>query len=129
MALIFRAALREQCAFCDSVFLPICTIAGFFSRTKRDLPGGPIDHDWTKSLVASGDGMEEEKDRAAIWEVDRASGRWRIFASSPQRKWTELGAGERRAMGCRQRTRRTRSRSRARLYDVGEGRWVLCLAQ
>ena len=62
------------------------------------LPGGPIDHHWTKSLVASSDGsllyvgvgsnsnitengMEAEKNRAAIWQVDRASGRWRIFAS------------------------------------------------
>ena len=62
------------------------------------LPGGPIDHHWTKSLVASRDGsllyvgvgsnsnitengIQAEKDRAAIWEVDRASGRWRIFAS------------------------------------------------
>jgi len=62
------------------------------------LPGGPIDHHWTKSLVASPDGsllyvgvgsnsnitenvMQAEKNRAAIWEVDRASGRWRIFAS------------------------------------------------
>ena len=62
------------------------------------LPGGPIDHHWTKSLVASEDGsllyvgvgsnsnitengMEAEKNRAAIWEVDRATGRWRIFAS------------------------------------------------
>jgi glucose/arabinose dehydrogenase len=62
------------------------------------LPGGPIDHRWTKSLVASEDarllyvgvgsnsnitenGKEAEKDRAAIWEVDRATGRWRIFAS------------------------------------------------
>jgi len=62
------------------------------------LPGGPIDHHWTKSLVASPDGsllyvgvgsnsnvsengMEAEKNRAAIWEVDRATGRWRIFAS------------------------------------------------
>lgn len=62
------------------------------------LPGGPIDHHWTKSLVANKDGsllyvgigsnsnitengMEAEKDRAAIWEVDRTSGRSRIFAS------------------------------------------------
>jgi glucose/arabinose dehydrogenase len=62
------------------------------------LPGGPIDHHWTKSLVASRDGsllyagvgsnsnvsergMEAEKNRAAILEVDRGSGRWRIFAS------------------------------------------------
>lgn len=62
------------------------------------LPGGPIDHHWTKSLVASPDGsllyvgigsnsnitengIQAEKDRAAIWEVDRATGRYRIFAS------------------------------------------------
>jgi len=62
------------------------------------LPGGPIDHHWTKSLVASRDGsvlyvgvgsnsnitengMQAEENRAAIWEVDRASGRWRIFAT------------------------------------------------
>jgi glucose/arabinose dehydrogenase len=63
-----------------------------------DLPGGPIDHHWTKSLVANRDGsllyvgvgsnsnitengLQAEKNRAAIWEVDRATGRWRIFAS------------------------------------------------
>lgn len=63
-----------------------------------ELPGGPIDHHWTKSLVASEDGsllyvgvgsnsnitengIGAEKDRAAIWEVDRATGRSRIFAS------------------------------------------------
>ncbi len=63
-----------------------------------ELPGGPIDHHWTKSLVASEDGntlyvgvgsnsnitengIEAEKNRAAIWEVDRQSGRHRIFAT------------------------------------------------
>lgn len=62
------------------------------------LPGGPIDHHWTKSLVASRDGsllyvgvgsnsnitengIQAEENRAAIWEVERATGRWRIFAS------------------------------------------------
>lgn len=62
-----------------------------------DLPGGPIDHHWTKSLLASPDGallyagvgsnsnitengIQAEKDRASIWEVDRATGRSRIFA-------------------------------------------------
>jgi glucose/arabinose dehydrogenase len=62
------------------------------------LPGGPIDHHWTKSLTASPDGlllyvgvgsnsnitengMQAEKNRAAVWEVERATGRWRIFAS------------------------------------------------
>ena len=65
--------------------------------TLTDLPGGPIDHHWTKSLVASEDGallyvgigsnsnitengIQAEKDRASIWEVDRATGRSRIFA-------------------------------------------------
>ncbi len=62
------------------------------------LPGGPIDHHWTKSLLASRDGsllyvgigsnsnvgengMEAEKNRAAIWEVERSTGRSRVFAS------------------------------------------------
>jgi len=62
------------------------------------LPGGPIDHHWTKSLVAGPDGsklyvgigsnsnitengMEAEKDRARIWEVDRATGAHRDYAT------------------------------------------------
>ncbi|WP_430648895.1 PQQ-dependent sugar dehydrogenase [Bradyrhizobium pachyrhizi] len=67
-------------------------------QTLTELPGGPIDHHWTKSLTASPDGallyvgvgsnsnitengIEAEKNRAAIFEVERATGRWRIFAS------------------------------------------------
>ena len=63
-----------------------------------DLPGGPIDHHWTKNLVASADGsklyvsvgsnsnvgengMAAEEGRAAIWEIDRATGAHRVFAS------------------------------------------------
>lgn len=63
-----------------------------------DLPGGPIDHHWTKSLVASPDGtklyvgigsnsnitengIEAEKERARIWEVDRATGAHRPYAT------------------------------------------------
>ncbi len=63
-----------------------------------DLPGGPRNHHWTKSLVASRDrtrlytgigsnsnvaenGMEEEKDRAAIAEIDIAAGTRRTFAA------------------------------------------------
>jgi glucose/arabinose dehydrogenase len=63
-----------------------------------DLPGGSINHHWTKNVVASKDGsklyvsvgsnsnvgengLEAEEGRAAIWEVDRASGQHRIFAS------------------------------------------------
>ena len=63
-----------------------------------DLPAGPIDHHWTKSLTASPDGSKlyvgvgsnsnitengiaAEADRAAIWEVDRRTGLKRIYAS------------------------------------------------
>jgi glucose/arabinose dehydrogenase len=69
------------------------------SGTKlADLPGGPLNHHWTKSLIASPDGsklyvgvgsnsnvaengIEKEEGRAAIWEVDTATGEHRVFAS------------------------------------------------
>jgi len=63
-----------------------------------DLPGGTLNHHWTKNVIASRDGsklyvtvgsnsnvgengLEQEQGRAAIWEVDRATGNQRIFAS------------------------------------------------
>ncbi|MFS2071993.1 PQQ-dependent sugar dehydrogenase [Pseudomonas sp. CT11-2] len=63
-----------------------------------DLPGGTQNHHWTKNVIASKDGsklyvtvgsnsnvgengMDQEEGRAAIWEVDRATGNHRIFAS------------------------------------------------
>jgi glucose/arabinose dehydrogenase len=63
-----------------------------------DLPGGTRNHHWTKNVIASKDGsklyvtvgsnsnvgengMDQEEGRAAIWEVDRATGKHRIFAS------------------------------------------------
>ena len=63
-----------------------------------DLPAGPRNHHWTKSLIASPDGsklyatvgsnsnvaengMDVEAGRAAIWEIDRASGSKRLFAT------------------------------------------------
>jgi glucose/arabinose dehydrogenase len=63
-----------------------------------DLPAGPIDHHWTKSMVASPDGsklyvgvgsnsnitengMAAEEGRAAIYEVDRLTGAKRIYAT------------------------------------------------
>lgn len=62
-----------------------------------DLPAGPINHHWTKSLTANADGsklyvgvgsnsnamergVEAETNRAAIWEVDPASGAFSVFA-------------------------------------------------
>jgi glucose/arabinose dehydrogenase len=63
-----------------------------------DLPAGTINHHWTKDITASPDGtklyatvgsnsnvgengIEAEKDRADVLEVDRQSGQWRVFAS------------------------------------------------
>jgi glucose/arabinose dehydrogenase len=62
-----------------------------------ELPAGPINHHWTKNLLASMDGtrlyvtvgsnsnvaergMDAEAGRAAIWEVDLHSGTHRVFA-------------------------------------------------
>jgi glucose/arabinose dehydrogenase len=63
-----------------------------------NLPGGTLNHHWTKGLIASADGtklyaavgsnsnvaengMDQEEGRAAIWEIDIATGTARIFAS------------------------------------------------
>ena len=63
-----------------------------------DLPGGPLNHHWTKNLIASRDGsrlfvavgsnsnvgengLEKEERRAAILEIDPTTGQSRVFAS------------------------------------------------
>ena len=63
-----------------------------------DLPGGDINHHWTKNVVTSPDGtklyatvgsnsnigdmgMQNEVGRAAIWEHDLATGKTRLFAT------------------------------------------------
>jgi glucose/arabinose dehydrogenase len=63
-----------------------------------DLPAGPLNHHWTKSLIASRDGtrlyatvgsnsnigengLEKEEGRAAIWEVALPSGQKRPYAT------------------------------------------------
>jgi glucose/arabinose dehydrogenase len=67
-------------------------------RTITDLPAGTRNHHWTKSLIASPDGrrlyatvgsnsnvgengLAVEEGRAAIWEVDPATGTKRLFAT------------------------------------------------
>lgn len=62
-----------------------------------ELPAGPLNHHWTKSLIASPDGsrlyvgvgsnsnvgengLEKEAGRAAVWEINPATGEHRIFA-------------------------------------------------
>jgi glucose/arabinose dehydrogenase len=63
-----------------------------------DLPGGPLNHHWTKGLIANRDGsrlyvsvgsnsniaengIDKEDRRAAILEIDTASGQSRVYAS------------------------------------------------
>jgi glucose/arabinose dehydrogenase len=67
-------------------------------RKVTDLPGGRINHHWTKNVVASPDGtklyvtigsnsnvgdrgMAAEKDRAQIWEVDPKTGAHTVYAA------------------------------------------------
>lgn len=79
-----------------------------------DLPAGPINHHWTKSLVASPDGselyvgvgsnsnitengMDAEEGRAAIYEADRATGAKRLYATgvrNPTNLAFEPGTGQ-----------------------------------
>jgi glucose/arabinose dehydrogenase len=68
------------------------------STKLTDLPAGPLNHHWTKSMVASADGsklyvgvgsnsnitengMDVEQGRAAIYEVDRLTGAKRLYAT------------------------------------------------
>jgi glucose/arabinose dehydrogenase len=63
-----------------------------------DLPGGTINHHWTKNIIASPDGtklyatvgsnsnvaengIDKEEGRAAIWEIDLKTGAHRVFAT------------------------------------------------
>jgi glucose/arabinose dehydrogenase len=67
-------------------------------QTVVELPAGPINRHWTKNVIASPDGsrlyvtvgsnsnvaengMAAEEGRAAIWEIDPATGDHRIYAS------------------------------------------------
>jgi len=79
-------------------FMPGQTRIGAPGVKLADLPAGPINHHWTKAMVASADGsklyvgvgsnsnitengMDAEEGRAAIYEVDRTTGAKRIYAS------------------------------------------------
>jgi glucose/arabinose dehydrogenase len=63
-----------------------------------DLPAGPINHHWTKNVIANANGSKlyvalgsnsnvgengiaAEEGRAAIWEIDPATGNHRVFAT------------------------------------------------
>jgi glucose/arabinose dehydrogenase len=74
------------------------TRIGAPSTRVASLPAGTINHHWTKSLIASPDGTKlyvgvgsnsnvaengiaNEKDRAAVWEIDPRTGSHRVFAT------------------------------------------------
>ena len=111
-----------------------------------DLPGGTLNHHWTKGLIASPDGtklyaavgsnsnvaengIDQEEGRAAIWEIDIATGNKRLFATGLRNPvgmaWEST---TRHAMDLGQRTRRAGQRSRARLHDIGSRWWILRMA-
>ena len=80
--------------------------------TVTALPAGPINHHWTKNVIASTDGSKlyatvgsnsnvaengiaAEEGRAAIWEIDRQTGASRVFATGLRNPngmaWTDDG--------------------------------------
>ena len=83
------------------VRLPYATgdlVARGAAQPVTDLPAGPINHHWTKNLIASPDGrslyitvgsnsnvaengLDAEVGRAAIWRLDLASGEKAVFAT------------------------------------------------
>jgi glucose/arabinose dehydrogenase len=89
-------------AYADAIVsVPYTTGATRVTEMPRkviDLPGGPINHHWTKNIIASADGTKlyasigsnsnvaengiaVESDRAQIWEIDLSTGAHRVFAT------------------------------------------------
>ena len=79
-------------------YMPGMTHINTASEKVVELPGGTINHHWTKNVIASRDGsslyatvgsnsnvaengMAAEEGRAAIWQIDPKTGKHRIFAS------------------------------------------------
>jgi len=79
-------------------YTPGSTRASGAGQLVVDLPGGPINHHWTKNILASSDGkrlyatvgsnsnvaengLDKEDGRAAIWEVDLQRRSKRLFAT------------------------------------------------
>ncbi|MFT3724175.1 MAG: sorbosone dehydrogenase family protein [Hyphomonadaceae bacterium] len=96
------AGSRLYVANTDSVvsvpYRPGVTSISDTLQKLTDLPAGTRNHHWTKTIIASPDGsklyatvgsnsnvgengIEAEKGRAAVWEIDRVTGKKRIFAT------------------------------------------------
>ena len=108
-----------------------------------DLPAGTINHHWTKDLTASPDGskltlpsaqqnvgengIEAETNRAAVLGVDRATGKWRVFASGLRNERAFAAAADG-ALWVTVNERDELGKSGAGLHDLGKGRRLLWLA-
>jgi glucose/arabinose dehydrogenase len=101
----FGMALINNALFiaCSDAVLRVPFTAGATTITASptrltELPAGPINHHWTKNLLPSPDGrtlyvtvgsnsnvgergMDAERERAAIWAVDVATGSHRLYAT------------------------------------------------
>ncbi len=87
--------------------------AGAAPQRVVELPAGTINHHWTKNVIASPDGshlyvsvgsnsnagengLDAEVGRASIWEVDRATGAHRLYATGLRNPvgmaWSSTGA-------------------------------------
>jgi glucose/arabinose dehydrogenase len=107
-----RLYVADTDAVIEFAYTPGATRIDGPGRRLAELPAGPRNHHWTKSLIASPDGsklyatvgsnsniaengLPEEEGRAAIWEIDRASGAKRLYATGLRNPngmaWTEAG--------------------------------------
>jgi glucose/arabinose dehydrogenase len=99
MALIGEALyVANTDAIVRYVYTPGATRASGTPETVTDLPGGALNHHWTKNIIASRDGrklyatvgsnsnvaengIDKEEGRAAIWEVDVQQRSKRLYAT------------------------------------------------
>ena len=126
--------------------------AGGDARSRRrrrkvvDLPAGPLNHHWTKNVIASRDGSklyvtvgsnsnvarerhrQGERPRGDLGGRSRRPARTASSRRACAIRTAWRGSRNRRAVDGGQRARRARQRPRARLHDVGAGRRLLRLA-
>lgn len=99
MALVDRSLyVAHTDAVWEYAYSPGATRIDAPGRRLIELPAGPLNHHWTKNLIASPDGarlyatvgsnsnaaengIDAERGRAAIWEIDPRSGQGRVFAT------------------------------------------------
>ncbi len=113
-------------------------------RVLTPLPGGPIDHHWTKDLALSltaassmsawaptptcGKRYRGREGRAAVWEVDRQTGAARVYASGFAIRTASASTRIRAHSGPSSTSATNWGPTSCRLHDLGEGWRLLRLA-